>query len=499
MKDEGPAVNFQILTVAALGQNTLGKTMPNSGDRVGEVNRRGAGARSSRTGAALIGGISLLLLAIAPEFLAGGAPGFGPMQIGCLIGGVLLIAAGAWLRFRSPREAQARPRGGAWSRPLVRWLARLVLVAMSLVVVFALVEVWTRWRLGTSPEERRWRALVASLPDDEREQFLRDRGPFEDYQVDYADYYVFQARLKTSPTLNYVAPYGERLCPASVAAESAAERIWFFGGSTMQNAETTDKRTIANQVTRRLNESQRPTESHNFGMGMFQSSLELIKFESLLRETPSDSRPTVVVFYDGFNDAHLAYTCGAGRMQADLSAKLRLLVEGRSGALARATVGRGLFGWSRFYRTYLQRWFEPTGREAGFIADGRHENLHRAVEVYLTNVEMLRAICERLGIRPLFVLQPLVVTKRGRTDDEQAVVDSLPPGLVSFVERFYTAAREKLAGHDDFLDLSGVLDDNGRTDFYDLGHTGPFTGADIGRAIAQPILSFDRLEQTVPP
>lgn len=473
--------------------------MPKSGDSVGEADHRIARSSTPRARMAVIAGIVLVAMAIAPEFLAGGAPGFGPLQSGCLIGGFLLIGAGAWLRFCSPSETLAWPIGGAGPRPVVRWLARLVLLAMSLTIAFAVVEIWTRWRLGASPEERRWRALVASLPDDEREQFLRDRGPFEDYQVDYGDYYLFQARTKTSPTLNYLAPYGERLCPASVVAESAAVRIWFFGGSTMQNAETTDERTIANQVTRRLNESQWPTESHNYGMGMFQSSLELIKFESLLRETPSDARPTIVVFYDGFNDAHLAYTCGAGRMQADLSAKLRLLVEGRSGALARANVGRGLFGWSRFYRTYVERWFEPTGREAGFITDGGDGNLRRAVEIYVTNVEMLRGICERLGIRPLFVLQPLVVTKRGRTDDEQAIVDSLPAGLATFVERFYTAAREKLHEHDDFLDLSGVLDDNGRTDFYDLGHTGPFTGADIGREIARRILSVDRLQQTVRP
>lgn len=472
--------------------------MSHSG-RAGEVEQRVPASRAPRVGMVLIAGIALVSLAVAPEFLAGGAPGFGPLQSCCLCGGAVLIAAGAWLRFRSTRAVQAPPRDGAATRATVRWLARLVLLAASLAVAFAIVEIWTRWKLGTSPEERRWRALVAALPDGEREQFVQDRGPFEDYQVEYGDYYLFQARPKASATLNYLAPYGERACPASIVGRRATERIWFFGGSTMQNAETTDDRTIANQVTRRLNASERPTESHNFGMGMFQSSLELIKFESLLRRTPPESRPTIAVFYDGFNDAHLAYTCGAGRMQADLSAKLRLLVEGRSGALARAAAGRGLFGRSRFYRTYLQRWFEPTGREAGFLADGGDDNLRRAADIYLTNVEMLRAICDRLGIRPLFVLQPLVVTKRGRTDDEQAVVDSLPPDLVSFVERFYAVARDKLSGDDDSLDLSGMLDDNGRTDFYDLGHTGPFTGADVGREIAERILSFDRLQQTVRP
>ncbi|MEM7391471.1 MAG: hypothetical protein AAF492_03905, partial [Verrucomicrobiota bacterium] len=49
---------------------------------------------------------------------------------------------------------------------------------------------------------------------------------------------------------------------------------------------------------------------------------------------------------------------------------------------------------------------------------------------------------------------------------------------------FYDRVRERLAGASDFLDLSGVLDDNGRSDFYDLGHTAPYTGADIGRAMA---------------
>jgi hypothetical protein len=204
-----------------MGKIDRKQAMSRSG-RAGEVEHRVAVNRAPRTGPVLIVGIALVALAVAPEFLAGGAPGFGPLQIGCLIGGVTLIAASAWLRFRSPRELQARPSAAAGPRPAVRWAARLVLLMASLAVAFAMVEVWTRWRLGTSPEERRWRALVAALPAEEREQFLQDRGPFEDYQVEYGDYYLFQARPKVSATLNYLAPYGERACPASVVSGRAA-------------------------------------------------------------------------------------------------------------------------------------------------------------------------------------------------------------------------------------------------------------------------------------
>ena len=135
--------------------------MSHSG-RAGEVEHRVPVSRPPRTSLALIAGIALVSLAVVPEFLAGGAAGFGPLQSGCLIGGVTLIAASAWLGFRSTRAVQAPPRDGAATRARVRWLARLILLLASLAVAFAMVEVWTRWRLGTSPEERRWRALVAA-------------------------------------------------------------------------------------------------------------------------------------------------------------------------------------------------------------------------------------------------------------------------------------------------------------------------------------------------
>ncbi|HVC95238.1 MAG TPA: hypothetical protein VND64_16200 [Pirellulales bacterium] len=433
----------------------------------------------------LTGGL-VVVFALVRDLLPGSAPGLGPLQIILVVLGGGALVAGAWLFARLPRDAR-RPLLRLAAVKTARLAGKLLLLAGMLSAAVGALEGWARWRAGIPRDERLWLKLAEDLP--EKDQFLKDRGPWGRYELRYADYFLYHSAPRASPTVNFTSPFGARLCPGSVPAEEANQRIWFFGGSTMQNTETTDERTIANQATVRLNEAGLRVFSQNFGMGMFQSTLESIKFQELLRRVRPDERPTAVVFYDGFNDGYWGYTCGAGRMQADIASKLKLLVERDYAGVARYSLARGLFDWSQFYRDFGTWIFEPTGGDAGFIFDGSEENLRRTVEAYVMNTEVLRAICENLDIRPLFVLQPLVATKRGRTNDEEDVYRSLERGAATFVESFYRETRTKMADRDDFVDLSALLDDNGRTDFYDLGHTGPYTGAGIGHAIGERILT----------
>jgi hypothetical protein len=112
-------------------------------------------------------------------------------------------------------------------------------------------------------------------------------------------------------------------------------------------------------------------------------------------------------------------------------------------------------------------------------------------------MDMVRGISRQFDIQPVLVLQPLAVTKRGRTKDEDAIYESLVNGgLADFVERFYVKTRQVMADCPDFVDLSHILDHTGRTDFYDLGHTGPYSGADIGKALGEEIAA--RLPARVP-
>lgn len=90
----------------------------------------------------------------------------------------------------------------------------------------------------------------------------------------------------------------------SVSQDPKRNRIiWMFGGSTMRGATEFDDRTIPSFTAHYLNS--RDTGQHytvmNFGMNSFNSLLEVKFLEKLLIE--SDSKPDVIIFYDGANDA----------------------------------------------------------------------------------------------------------------------------------------------------------------------------------------------------
>ncbi len=306
-------------------------------------------------------------------------------------------------------------------------------------------------------------------------------------RFEYRDYYLYSPAPATSRTVNFTSYYGARSAPASVDPARAKEVIWCFGGSTMQNLEADDDLTLANQIALELNRRQIPTRLHNFGVGAFQSSLELIKFQDLLRRVPSNERPTTVIFYDGFNEALFAYLYGAGRFQQDTAGKLRDLIERRHPRTAVYAASEWLAGHSVFWATYMRPRIEAK-LYSGQAPDASAENLDLAVQIYVANVTMAKGTCREFELRCLFLLQPLIITKTPLNAVETNVLQSLDQTSVQFGKNFYREAAAVLRDEPAFHDLSGVLNDNPQADFFDYGHTSPFTGMTIGKEIAARII-----------
>ena len=112
----------------------------------------------------------------------------------------------------------------------------------------------------------------------------------------YHDYYVYSPAPASSQTVNFTDYYGARLTPDSVSHDNVKHTIWAFGGSTMQNLEADDRLTLANQIAAELNKNSLGVLVYNFGSGGFQSSLESIKFQDLIRRVPTTQRPTTTIF-----------------------------------------------------------------------------------------------------------------------------------------------------------------------------------------------------------
>ncbi|MFQ5508896.1 MAG: hypothetical protein ACE5FN_06120 [Leptospirillia bacterium] len=372
-------------------------------------------------------------------------------------------------------------------------LAKFLMVVFSTVVTVSVAEVGARLLFGPpGPHTTFLKShleLLADLPDTEREQFIADYRTLRQRAfTTYHDYHLFSIRQLDTETIGYIGPMSARRTPDSIPMEQADLVVWMFGGSTMQNFELPDQRTIANLVARNLQQAGRAAHVVNYGVGTFQSSLELIKFQSLIARNSGYRTPDIAVFYDGYNDADQGYQFGAGVLQQDLRAKLSLLVGRDHGGLLRYGAAMYLSERFRLFELLLFKVLAPASIFDGNVYDSSPANLDHAVDIYRTNTDMIRASGKALGIKTLFLLQPLVVTKEGLSDAEQAFVGGLAPARRTFVRDFYERTRATGGAHDDFVDLSGGVDQSGNTDFFDLGHIGPKAAEPIARGITEAIL-----------
>ena len=124
----------------------------------------------------------------------------------------------------------------------------------------------------------------------------------------YWDYHYYSNTELHTPRINFngTDKFNSRLVPCSVYSARGKSKfiVWIFGGSTMQNMETSDEDTIANHFC--LNFPPKfSIQVSNFGVGSFQSELEIAKMLNICKLNIQDKSklPHLLIFYDGFNDS----------------------------------------------------------------------------------------------------------------------------------------------------------------------------------------------------
>jgi hypothetical protein len=315
----------------------------------------------------------------------------------------------------------------------------------------------------------------------------------------YYDEFIYAPGPLTSDHINFTDYFSSRLTPDSSPITEAEFIIWSFGGSTMENTETTDRLTIANTLAKKFNERLGPSHVKNFGTGGFFSSYELIKFQKLLREVPENELPHIAIFYDGFNDAQYGFQYGPGSLQKDLSLKIQALVEHEYGTMWIYMSSKILSKYSKLWEQTGARWVENKLFPLPKINTGA-ENLHKSINVYNNNFRMTQATCEVYNIHCYFILQPLIVTKNPLSELEQLVLNQLEAhprfgaeGTL-FIRAFYSGVINELASNDHFIDASHILDGRTQSDFYDVGHTSALSSPIIGDKLADLLL--ERLQSS---
>ena len=363
---------------------------------------------------------------------------------------------------------------------------RLLYVVGILVLCVATLNIGTHLLGAPKSERSMYRELSQGF--EQLQELRQDVRTCGESGARYYEYFLFSAPPCETATVNVSEFFSSRQTPASVPADRAEMTVWTFGGSTMQEYQTTDERSIANAIARTIAAAGIRVRVENFGVATFQSSLELVKFMTLAARVPAGRLPDVVVFYDGYNDANHGYYFGAGNMQNDLSAKLAALVEQKGGTLFSYGGSLGLADLSAFWETHVHRRIEhalfhdpdPQPDEA---------NLRRSVEIYLRNTRIASGICAAIEARCFFVLQPLIATKAPLGPIEQQVIADMKPSLIEFARGFYRQAGAEMHDNEDFIDASAVLNGDPTDVFYDLGHVSAFGVPMVGEFIANEILA----------
>ncbi|MCX5873687.1 MAG: SGNH/GDSL hydrolase family protein [Deltaproteobacteria bacterium] len=250
----------------------------------------------------------------------------------------------------------------------------------------------------------------------------------------------------------------------------AETNIFLFGGSTAFGYGVTDNETIASFLQEILNDSKptRLARVYNLGRCSYISSQELIFLEKLIQ---SGIVPDVAIFIDGLND--FAHYKGVPGFTKELT---KFMDEGE------------IPEWKRIVKGLpVVRMFSKKEKYEESNSEIQRDSIIREiVKRYKTNNNLVKVICDKFTIKPLFVWQPTPVYKYDQSYNIFGKFDY--ERFLPYVRVGYeTIAKDYLAGQfgENFLWLAGMQEDLKEPLYVDAAHY----SARMSKLIAEQIAS----------
>jgi lysophospholipase L1-like esterase len=281
----------------------------------------------------------------------------------------------------------------------------------------------------------------------------------------YHPYTLWRAAPVTSPTLN-VTSEGLRVTPGSECRPSS-RRVWIFGGSTVWGGDAPDDGTIPAALQRLMPEAC----VTNFGQIAYTSTQGVIQLETELR---SGRRPSLVIFYDGVNDALAALATrrpGLHHGLEDVTTRFEQPISFRNLLLS-----SHLFNLVR----------HGVHRGGGEIPPQPDTIVDATVSAYRVNVQIVQALARVFDFQPAFFWQPNLLTGRKPLTAEERKIP-IDPELKSLFERIHARIHLLPQDVEGLHDLTSLLDLYPEHAYTDWHHLTPAANDRIGRAIARVI------------
>jgi lysophospholipase L1-like esterase len=251
-----------------------------------------------------------------------------------------------------------------------------------------------------------------------------------------------------------------------------------------------DEQTIPSVLAHRLRELGRCVAVTNYGQLGHNSTQEAITLQQLLK---AGQRIDIAVFYDGINEM----ACAEQTRRADglfnearRRAEFNLLHPERRKDLIVAAL---LAAAPRTLRR-LRQWtgLPLRGPVPVLEADLSRVDLERlaseVIAAYAANLRLIRLLAREYGFQPIFFWQPVITTKKQKTDDEQHWEGDYtgdPARRRLLYEKIIAERRSRpeLVKASDAIDLSGLFDDWTDPVYIDLYHLSEAGNAAVAEAM----------------
>lgn len=257
-------------------------------------------------------------------------------------------------------------------------------------------------------------------------------------------------------------------------------KVFVFGGSTTMGSGVDDGETIPAYLEEALRAAGKDAQVFNFGVVSYYSTQERIAFERMLT---AGVRPDVVVFVDGLNDF---YYCTI----PDVSSWNERLIQTTR---ARARMPLGIEIANRSNVVQLARHLggdkSVVVREWGSFCNSNHD-VDKVIHRLDTNRRMIDAIGERLGVRTVFVQQPVPTYHYDNAKRPVPVQDEMLGYHINAKAGYPRMAEMKAAGQlwDRNLVWLAELEPAEGNAYVDTVHYSPRFNRAIAQAVAAHIL-----------
>jgi lysophospholipase L1-like esterase len=345
--------------------------------------------------------------------------------------------------------------------------------------------------------------LTFKPPDTRFKADTYDNAPWVyDYYVEHAEAsvttdwtpYVYWRRNPYHGRMINVDEHGIRKTTPTATGPDAL-KIFMFGGSTMWGTGARDEFTIPSLVAKELQQKGVVADVTNFGEGGYVSSQSLATLEQELRR---GHIPDVVVLYDGINDVYSAYQQhvagwpqNEGNRFRDFNLSLGQRAQSVLNDSARKLSTRRFLGhfWP-FTRMpafgQSQGGSAPVAFRLAPVSDD--ELARRSVDMFMTNVEIIRALGNHYGFESLSYWQPTILDKPHLTEYEKTYRLEMTP-MEPFFRKAYGIVRQRHGSHLESLrDISQIFDETTVPVFVDYFHLGEVGDEMVAKAIAPDVM-----------